>query len=286
MGVAGAVTMKLVGCCLGLLLCALPQRALAQGSEKSPASAKPVALPEPPSAPGVTSPPQSSEAAPALPSDATARAPSGGDALADSNASTPASTTELTPATAEKRANDRWDDRSAENDKRVWYGWQTLATDLAAVSITYLALKQQGPTDPSAGRAPDHSGPSAGSLLGGLAVATFVFGAPAVHLVHRRLDSAGISLGLRLALPALGGLAGLGLAGGCSANATDCAKSSPVLAIVVGAVVGSITASALDASTLAFEKPKPKARPIAQLGCAPVLSADGKQLGLRVFGTF
>ena len=66
---------------------------------------------------------------------------------------------------------------------------------------------------PSAGPAPNRSGPSAASLLAGLGVATFVLGAPAIHVAHARPDSAAISLGLRLALPVVGGLAGLGLAG-------------------------------------------------------------------------
>jgi hypothetical protein len=264
--------MKLASCCLGLLLCAVPRQALAQTPNKSGATS------EPPSPLAVPAAPQSTFPA-SLSGPRGNSSPPGVSAAPLSTDADPTQPPRAVPARLS----------AFEPQGRVWYGWQTLATDLAAVSIAYLALSEQQPVASSPASAPeDRSGPSAASLLAGLGAATFVLGAPAIHLVHGRPDSAAISLGLRLGLPVVGGLAGFGLAGGnCPATTdSDCAKNSPVLLIAVGAIVGLITASAIDASQLAYEKPKPKAGPIAQLGYSPVLSADRKQAGLRVFGTF
>ena len=107
----------------------------------------------------------------------------------------------------------------------------------------------------------------------------------AIHSTHDRVGAAFGSAGLRLFLPLLG--AGIGSRVGCRSEnpGTFCDGNGGA---GVGFIVGVLGASALDAGLLAWDSaaPAPPADARASFGVAPLFSADRKQAGLRVFGTF
>jgi hypothetical protein len=114
-------------------------------------------------------------------------------------------------------------------------------------------------------------------------VTGYLGGAPTLHILHHRPLNAVGSVGLRLALPALGALIGAGAATCPPAHGDygNCGTSQAV----VGLGAGIVSASIIDAS-VSWEKPKPEAPGAAQLGFAPAIASDGKHGELRVFGTF
>ena len=71
--------------------------------------------------------------------------------------------------------------------ERRWYGWQILAIDAAAAACVYY-------------------------VNNAICLMPYAFGGPIVHGLHGRWGRAGLSLGLRLALPPLSLLATLSLA--------------------------------------------------------------------------
>jgi hypothetical protein len=116
-----------------------------------------------------------------------------------------------------------------------------------------------------------------------LLVGTVVYGAgaPTVHLAHLRPWQALSSLGLRVALPAIGAGAGLSVAG-CAGHYVDCGLGEAI----IGTATGALVAMVLDASLLAWESPKKNSEASeTRLGLTPVVSSDGRR-ELRVFGTF
>lgn len=155
-----------------------------------------------------------------------------------------------------------------------WYGWQTLASDVAAGGLFFAAAKSgDGNLDDGAG-----------TTLSLLSAAVYLAGAPTVHLLHHRSLRALGSFGLRIALPVVGGVVGAATAtcppptgdyGNCGAGE-----------LVLGAGVGLVLAMALDAGVLAWDEPKRKERPSAHWGLGPTISSDGKRGEVRVFGTF
>jgi hypothetical protein len=116
-----------------------------------------------------------------------------------------------------------------EHDETVWYGFQNLATDGAAIAlgIGAVSLEDQGET------------------LGWTAVATYALGSPIVHLANGEAGRAVGSLALRLGLPVV--LGGIGMA-----TASPCPEDSESLCfnglgeLVVGAGIGTIAAVLID----------------------------------------
>jgi hypothetical protein len=107
----------------------------------------------------------------------------------------------------------------------TWYGWQTLISDGAALVTA--------------------------PLVPPLGLATYLLGAPLVHLGHGRPLAGLGSLGLRAGAPILGGALGVALersASGCSGD--FCGLGG----LLLGGVVGVATAVALDSAVLAREK--------------------------------
>lgn len=124
----------------------------------------------------------------------------------------------------------------ARREGAVWYGWQTLITDGAAVLTT--------PAVP---------------LLG---VGAYVLGAPLVHALHGRGWTALGSLGLRVGAPVTGGFVAYAVQGKCSGE--FCAVW-PLL----GAGVGVVSAMALDAAVLARKPREPADEKPARAATAP-----------------
>ena len=163
----------------------------------------------------------------------------------------------------------------------AWYGWQTLAFDGAALAMG-LTLVAANPAD----------GTVAGTLGYG-AGATFLLGAPAVHLAHEHPWKALASVGLRAGLPVV-----TALMGGFFASSSGRHDSRPSVdgavqefgyvwaGVVLGSLVGAVGASALDATFIAHER-VPAVPPRATVGAittwAPTVSLlpQGAAVGVR-----
>lgn len=147
-----------------------------------------------------------------------------------------------------------------------WYGWQTLTIDGASIGLLLLSAS---------------AGSEGGALL---ATMSYGLGAPVVHFVHGRPGAGLLSLGMRVALPLVGGAIG-------SATA-DCghpefeASLCGVGETIVGIAIGVSTAIALDAALLARETVEDEQTPLHALRVSPVVD-PGRRIGaLALSGAF
>jgi len=148
-----------------------------------------------------------------------------------------------------------------------WYGWQTLLVDGAALGVTVGGFWLR----------PAHQDWSVVSIAG---IGAWAVGAPVVHWSHGRVGVGFASLGLRLALPALGLLL---LSTPCSGS--EC--SEQILAASLGLAI--IPAPmVLDAAWLARERQTSGAAQSAHghLSLTPFVSAFGARRMLGVSGRF
>lgn len=143
-----------------------------------------------------------------------------------------------------------------------WYGWQTLIADGAALATTAVAP------------------------VGGLAL--YCTGAPIVHLAHGRIKNAGLSVGLRVAGPFVGGLIGYGI-GRAGDGDRGVSYGTAILAFL-GLVGGGVGAIVVDHAVIAREpvneddKPATaSARPPARKAVIGSIRPNG---GLRKEGGF
>jgi hypothetical protein len=159
------------------------------------------------------------------------------------------------------------EETGATRTREVWYGWQTLSTDAAALALG-LGL---GQVNPKVGGY---------TVLGG-----YLLGGPTVHILHGQYGRAGISLGLRAVLPLTLGLGGLALGSAQCDKQSDSSSEIPgmcsvllgSLGAITGGVAGIIGASALDMGFVAR-----KQEPIKEgVSWSPVLAPqrDGVVLG-------
>jgi hypothetical protein len=125
-----------------------------------------------------------------------------------------------------------------------WYGWQTLLTDTASLSLVGIGAA---------------TGSSASGRGKGLAIALsaagaigYTLGGPIVHFEHGQKGNAFASLALRAGLPVGGALAGylIGL-GGCSSK-EDPGVPCPVATSMIGGVTGLGAAVLADALGLGY----------------------------------
>jgi len=139
-----------------------------------------------------------------------------------------------------------------------WYGWQVLAADAAGIIGTI------GCTT------------AADSAV---CVVPFMIAAPTVHLSHGRPLQALASLGLRVALPIAGAIIG--------AQAANCTEGEWLCGVgeaALGVLIGTVTASMVDAFSLSTEvRERPTATPSRLSFLAPSVSAgpNGASFGLR-----
>ena len=159
------------------------------------------------------------------------------------------------------------------------YRGQVLAADAAAVGLVLLGFAN-GATN---GRSSNTT-----SLLE-LGAATFLLGAPMVHLLHDRGTRSAASIGLRVALPLLGGFLSSQLKSSCNYQYDSyCDTSGDDSKIVLGVALGVIAASVLDAVFLANgdERCTPEGkcgsieRPAAARLTATPLGGGGLAVGL------
>ena len=131
---------------------------------------------------------------------------------------------------------------NAQTAEVSWYGWQTLLSDAASgsVMLTGATLLK------------DHDGLSTAVVVSGLM--GYELGAPVVHILHHQRGHAPASLGLRLGLPLLGGLAGVGI--GAMACNPDESRQIPCTftGLLIGGAIGMVAAPIIDAFALAYEK--------------------------------
>ncbi len=150
----------------------------------------------------------------------------------------------------------------------VWYGWQPLIADGAAVVLATAGAVQA--LGESYSDVPQREHVASQALLGSAAV-TFLFASPAIHGLHGQWGKAAISLGLRtlpvaVAVPLMsessphGGTWGMGMG---------------VL------LAGGLAALIIDDAIVAREPKAPLARTFA---AAPMMSKDSA--GLMAVGTF
>lgn len=146
------------------------------------------------------------------------------------------------------------------------YRGQVLAADGAALGLGLLALVN----GQASGRATNTT-----SLLE-LGAATFLIGAPLVHLLHDRSTHALGSLGLRLALPVLAGFIGSQVHDSCNYPYDGYCDSNGGLHAAIGAAAGIIAASVIDAVFLAGGDE----RPTTTRMIATPLAGGGATVGL------
>jgi hypothetical protein len=127
----------------------------------------------------------------------------------------------------------------------TWYGGQTLAVDLAALALGAGARLVVG----------DGSWRAFPYMLGG---AAYLFGGPIVHGLHGQGGRAAGSFGMRIALPAFGALAGVAVHHNRQpGDPPDWFPREAVDGFLIGAGVGAVVASAVDAIFLAREPARP-----------------------------
>jgi hypothetical protein len=168
------------------------------------------------------------------------------------------------------RAPERTELDAQPNPAKRWYGWQTLATDGAAIASFVLA----GTTDET-------------SVLPAVGLGAYLLGGPIVHAAHDNWGRAALSLGMRTVIPvATGGL--FFAANSCGENSSNDPDSDAdawcglgqAIAAVFGGLVGATVASALDASLLAWEPEEPTPQ------VAPALGVTKTSAWLGVAGRF
>jgi hypothetical protein len=149
---------------------------------------------------------------------------------------------------------------AAPTEATVWYGYQNLAVDAGAFT-TIIAGVQSG---------------SSGFAL--LSLGIYTVGSPIVHMVHDNGGRAAGSLALRLGLPVLGGMIGVGAAD-CSDSGGECWDE--VGGLVLGGLAGITAAVVIDDFVLARE-----VRPAPRSWSPTVAPTPGGGMSLGVAGTF
>jgi hypothetical protein len=160
---------------------------------------------------------------------------------------------------------------AAEPEPSRWYGGQTLATDGAAAALFVTAIFTNG-----------------SSTALGLSAATYLIGAPIVHLANGEGGRAGGSFMLRVTAPLLGAVivseAMRSEPQSCSyyGHSTDCNEDRQMQSFfgaLIGGTLGAVAASVTDAAAIAW---KPAARPPVTI--APQVGAE--RFAVSVIGTF
>jgi hypothetical protein len=157
---------------------------------------------------------------------------------------------------------------------RLWYGWQTLSLDGAALAVGLAAASVHD----------DHA--ALGVTLVAAGLSSYSLSAPVVHWLHERPGAAGVSLALRIGLP----LMSVGILSGSSAarcpgtGARDderyCERMERTL--VIAGSLSLLAASLVDAATLGWESRPPRAA--ASPALMPVLAWDGLRGATAGFG--
>jgi hypothetical protein len=124
------------------------------------------------------------------------------------------------------------------------YRGQTLGVDAVAVGLALVGAA-----------ANENQSHSIGNGMLGLALTTYLVGAPMIHLLHGRPGHAAESLALRVGAPLVLALIGAAVGGSCGTDRCD--EPPAVKAAAFGAVIGVIAAPIIDAVLLAKGDPLP-----------------------------
>ena len=163
-----------------------------------------------------------------------------------------------------------WDDPPPTPPKpeRPWYGWQTLATDGAAIALLVGTASAAAAADVS-------EGPvfTTGYTLG---LATYALGGPVIHFAHGSPWRGLASFGIRVPVPLL--VTWVGLESDCSGGG-ECGGIAVSLGI--GAMIAAIV---VDAAVFAYEDAPVDGAGTQTLRLLPVVGFDrhGSSLGLAL----
>jgi hypothetical protein len=147
--------------------------------------------------------------------------------------------------------------------ERKWYGWQTLTTDGAALTMISLAALDS--------RSSANTDLLIGSLL------SYSLGGPLVHAAHEHAGKVVGSLALRLGLPFGGAALGTMIGQPCRGE-VGCLGEA-----IVGGFLGIGAAIAIDASMLAYDDVPRSPR---ALSATPFVAMDRKSATAGVVGSF
>jgi hypothetical protein len=159
-------------------------------------------------------------------------------------------------------------------ERRYWYGWQTLIVDGASVVTAVLVSIP-----------PSH--PMLGMPLGGLGL---VLGGPIVHWAHGNTEKGFASLAILLATSAVGGAIGVGVS--CAARFVEpCSDGEDgwwgrLAGVAVGFPVGAAVGAAIDVSVLAYGTRAEVASPARRVSVLPALDVGRDRVVLGLGGTF
>lgn len=137
-----------------------------------------------------------------------------------------------------------------------WYGGPVLAVDALGYAALGAALLV----------------PDTASATAPLGASIFVLSGPGAHAWRYRWGAAAGSLGLRVGL----GLAGFALGGAVACDGDTC-SAGPLIGLTA---LGMVTASAIDAAALSYERLPPS------VGVTPTLSVAHDRVVLGAAGTF
>ncbi|MGC4088148.1 MAG: hypothetical protein QM756_09655 [Polyangiaceae bacterium] len=153
-----------------------------------------------------------------------------------------------------------------ESVEHRWYGWQTLATDGAALGLFTLSIAATEMRDSSTSE-----------VLGVMGAAAYVAGGPTVHFAHGHVGKGFGSLGLRVGLPVAGALTATAIARPCGGDFGCIGEAA------LGFLLGGVSAIAIDAAVLGHEE---VVRPRQGLTATPVVAATPNSAWLGVQGAF
>jgi hypothetical protein len=138
-----------------------------------------------------------------------------------------------------RAADDAPTPQFSEEPPSRWYGWQTLATDGAAIGLISASLATA-----------DNNGRNSPSLaLAWGALGAYALGAPVMHFVHENPGRGFASFGMRIGGPVVLGFTGA-LLENCRSGGHDLCGLGGAL---IGTGLGIIGAVAVDAAVFAYD---------------------------------
>lgn len=148
----------------------------------------------------------------------------------------------------------------------VWYGWQTLLTDVGVITGLYFAGRFERPT------------------LTYLSIGVYALAPPLIHFANERPESAGMSFAMRSGLPLVLGTL-MASAASCDSQEDGESHGCSRVWFALGGALGAITASVLDFSVLGW---KPAQDPALQQGAilTPSVWVDSKGARLTLSARF
>lgn len=151
--------------------------------------------------------------------------------------------------------------REPEKEQKVWYGYQTLIADGAALTLPIIGAASDGQS-------------SSRAALGTMSLISYAVTPAVIHMAHGHIGKGFGDLALRVVTPVATGIGGLFIGAAIGAGQAD--GKDPLTGTVtilvyeiyggmVGLVTGVVAASAIDAGLLAWETaPAPKEKPVAK----------------------